>query len=122
LFFRDNFFADSGLIGALVMMQALSDSGKKLSTLVNDYRRYVMTPEINFEVKDKTGMLKIMRSTFKDGEIDELDGLTVNYPDYWFNVRISNTESVIRLNAEAKTKPQLEELIEKITGIIKQTS
>ena len=67
-------------------------------------------------------MLKIMRSTFKDGEIDELDGLTVNYTDYWFNVRISNTESVIRLNAEAKTKPQLEELIEKITGIIKQTS
>jgi phosphomannomutase len=122
LFFKDNYNADSGLIGALVTMQAISDSGKKLSALVDDYRRYAMTPEINFEVKDKAAALKNIKAAFKGGEVDELDGLTLNYPDYWFNVRISNTEPVIRLNAEATTKQQLTDLIDKITFIIQQDS
>jgi phosphomannomutase len=81
-----------------------------------------MTPEINFEAKDKAGVLKALKATFKDGEIDELDGLTLNYPDFWFNVRISNTESVIRLNAEAKNKTELNKLINKITAIIRKAS
>lgn len=119
LFFKENFDADSGLIAALVAMQALSNSGKKLSELVDEYRTYHMIPEKNFEISDKDAAFKKLKEMFTAGEQDNLDGLTVNYPDYWFNMRASNTEPVMRLNAEAKTKEQLDELVAKITGLIK---
>ncbi|MDB5163560.1 MAG: Phosphomannomutase [Candidatus Saccharibacteria bacterium] len=118
-FFKENFDADSGLLTALVAMQALSDSGKKLSELVDAYRRYAIIPETNFEVRDKPAVLEALRQTFADGQQDELDGLTVNYPDYWFNIRLSNTEPVMRLNAEAKSEAQLDKLLEKIKSVVK---
>ena len=122
LFFKENFYADSGLIAALVIMQALSDSGKKLSQLVNEYRRYFMIPEKNFEVTDKAGAIARLKESFKDGEQDELDGLTVNYPNSWFNIRVSNTESLLRLNVEASSEHELDKLVEKITKIITSTN
>ena len=118
LFFRENYDADSGLIAALVAMQAISNSSKKLSDLVDEYRRYAMIPETNFEVSDKQAVLKKLRESFSDGEQDELDGLTVNYPNKWFNIRVSNTEPVMRLNAEANTQQELDELVAKVTGLI----
>lgn len=118
LFFKENFDADSGLIAALVAMQAVSDSGKKLSELVDTYRRYNMIPETNFEVTDTAAALQHLRETFADGEQDELDGLTVNYPDFWFNIRVSNTEPVMRLNAEANTPEQLSTLVTRVTGAL----
>lgn len=118
LFFKENFDADSGLIAALVAMQALSNSNKKLSELVDEYRTYSMIPEINFHIANKEAAFKQLAEAFVDGEQDNLDGLTVNYPDYWFNIRASNTEPVIRLNAEAKTKVQLDELIAKVTELL----
>ncbi len=117
-FFKENYDADSGLIAALVSMQAISDSGKKLSELVDEYRRYKMIPETNFEVSDTTKALSRLRNAFSDGEQDELDGLSVNYPDYWFNIRISNTEPVMRLNAEAETQEQLDSVVAKVTELI----
>jgi phosphomannomutase len=117
-FFTENFDADSGLITALVAMQAISDSGKKLSELVDEYHLYAMGPEINFEVADATDALAKLREAFKDGEQDELDGLTVNYPTKWFNMRASNTEPVIRLNVEAASRPELDEFIAKIKAVI----
>ena len=122
LFFKENYFADSGLIAALVIMQALSDSGKKLSELVDEYRRYQMIPETNFEVNDKLGAIARLKESFKDGEQDELDGLTVNYPTSWFNIRVSNTESLLRLNVEASSERELDKLVEKITQIITSTN
>ncbi len=119
LFFKENYEADSGLIAALVTMQALTDSGKKLSELVDEYRRYAMIPEKNLQVKDdKEVVFGRLRKAFADAEQDELDGLTVNYPDAWFNLRASNTEPVMRLNAEAKTQAGLDELVTKVTGLI----
>jgi phosphomannomutase len=117
-FFTENFDADSGLITALTAMQAISDSGKKLSELVDEYHLYKMGPEINFEVSDTKSVLEKLRNEFADGEQDELDGLTVNYSDKWFNIRISNTEPVIRLNAEANSQEKLSKLVEKIKNII----
>lgn len=117
-FFTENFDADSGLITALVAMQAISDSGKKLSELVDEYHRYAMGPEINFEVDDTGAVFARLREAFKDGAQDELDGLTVNYPDRWFNIRASNTEPVIRLNAEAKTPADLDEFVARIRSVI----
>lgn len=115
LFFKENYYADSGLIGALMVIVALQESGKKLSELVDEYRHYSMIPETNFKVSDAVAVIKTLEAKFSDGEQDTLDGLTVEYPDFWFNIRVSNTEPVIRLNAEAKTKQQLEELVNKIT-------
>jgi phosphomannomutase len=120
LFFTENFDADSGLIAALVAMQAISDSGKKLSALVDDYHLYAMGPEVNFEVADPQEAFIKLREAFKDGQQDELDGLSVNYPTKWFNIRASNTEPVIRLNAEANTQAELDSLVAKIKEVIGQ--
>ncbi|HKX73683.1 MAG TPA: phosphomannomutase/phosphoglucomutase [Candidatus Saccharimonadales bacterium] len=117
-FFTENFDADSGLITALVAMQAIADSGKKLSELVDEYHLYAMGPEINFEVEDAQAALSTLRDAFADGEQDELDGLTVNYPTKWFNIRASNTEPVIRLNAEAESQEELDTFVAKIKEVI----
>ena len=119
LFFKENYDADSGLIAALVAMQALSDSGKKLSELVKEYRLYVMMPEKNIETSsDKNEIFDRLRSEFSDGRQDELDGLTVWYDESWFNLRASNTEPVMRLNAEANTNEQLGVLVAKVSRVI----
>ncbi|MBL8965154.1 MAG: phosphomannomutase/phosphoglucomutase, partial [Phycisphaerae bacterium] len=117
-YFRDNFSADSGLIAALVAVQVLTESGKKLSELVSEFQTYVSINETNFEVTDKEGTIARLKGQFNDGEQDDLDGLTVNYADSWFNVRASNTEPLLRLNAEAKDEATLQELVERVKAII----
>ncbi len=119
LFYKDNYDADSGLISALVAMQAISDSNKKLSELVNEYRLYVMPAELNFKVENSSHTLEKVRASFADGQQDNLDGLTVNYPDFWFNLRVSNTEPLIRLNIEAKDQITLDTQLGRLTKIIK---
>lgn len=120
-YFKDNFNADSGLIAAVIGLYILSRSGKKLSQLAAPLRKaYVQIPETNFEVADKDAMLQKIAATFPDGQQDRLDGLTVNFPNSWFNVRPSNTEPLLRLNAEAKTKAELNRLVAKVTGIINE--
>jgi phosphomannomutase len=118
-FFKENYDADAALITLLVAIQAISDSGKKLSELVDEYRRYAIITETNFEVADPKAILRTLRSAFKDGQQDDVDGLTVNYPNSWFNVRVSNTEPVIRLNAEAKNQKQLDKLVSRVVDKIK---
>ncbi len=118
LFFKENYDADSGLIAVLVAMQALSDSHRKLSELVDEYHKYVMGPEINMDVADPQSALIRLREAFTDGEQDQLDGLTVNYADRWFNVRASNTEPVMRLNAEARSQGDLDALIQRVRHTI----
>jgi len=117
-FYKENYDADAALITFIVAVQAISDSGKKLSELVDEYRRYAIIAETNFHVTNPVKTLDALRKIFDDGQQEEIDGLTVNYPDGWFNVRVSNTEPVIRLNVEAKTKARLDALIEKITSVI----
>jgi phosphomannomutase len=123
MFFIENYDADSGLITALAALQALSDSGKKLSELVDEYRLYVMEPEINIEAKvDKEAVFNSLEELFSDAKQDHLDGLTISYPDRWFNLRASNTEPVMRLNAEANSAELLEGLIAQVQDIIKKHS
>ncbi|HVC36234.1 MAG TPA: phosphomannomutase/phosphoglucomutase [Candidatus Dormibacteraeota bacterium] len=120
-YFRDNFMADSGLIAALIGLYILSRSGRKLSELAAPFRKaYVQLNETNFEVTDKTSVIKRIKQYFRGLKIDELDGLTVSFPSAWFNVRASNTEPLLRLNAEAKTKLELETLVNKVTGLISE--
>lgn len=117
-FFKENYDSDAALITALVAMQAISDSGKKLSELIDEYRLYAIIPETNFSVEDTSAVFNRLREYFNDGEQDELDGITVNYPDSWFNIRASNTEPLVRLNAEANTQEQLDALVTKVKAVI----
>jgi phosphomannomutase len=119
-FFKENYDSDAALITALVAMQAITDSGKKLSELVDEYRLYAIIPERNFTVSDTEAVFNELREAFNDGEQDELDGLTVNYPEYWFNIRASNTEPLVRLNAEANTQAQLDELVDRVKAIVEE--
>lgn len=118
-YFKDNFMADSGLLAAVIGLYILSQTDKPLSELVAPLREaYVSIDEANFQVADKENTLKKVADAFKDGDQDLLDGLTVTYPDTWFNIRPSNTEPLLRLNAEAKTREQLDELVSKVTKLI----
>lgn len=119
-YFRDNWYADSGLIGAVVGLYVATLSGMKLSEVREKYTHYAAIPEINYEVEDKARVVSDLKEAFGDGEQDELDGITVEYPDKWFNVRASNTEPVLRLNAEASDKVSLDELVAKLTAIIEK--
>ncbi len=105
-YFRDHYYSDSAELAMLFMLRLLSKSGKKMSELIAPLRRYSATGEINFEVDDKDAKIEHLAEAFSDGEQGRLDGLTVRYADWWFNVRKSNTEPVLRLNLEAST-PEL---------------
>ncbi len=119
LFFKENYYADSGLLGALMVVVALQESGKKLSELVDEYHRYASLTETNFEVSDKDGALNRLETEFSDAQADYLDGLSLTFNNgNWINVRASNTEPVLRLNAEAQTQEELDELVTKVTTLI----
>lgn len=118
-YFRDNWFADSGIIGAVIGLYVAGLTGKKLSQLRQQYTRYAAVPEQNFVVEDKDAALERIRNAFPDVEPDTLDGLTFDLGNNtWFNFRASNTEPVLRLNAEAKTQGELDALVAKISKLI----
>ena len=122
-YFRDNYNADSGLIPALMGLSVLSESNKPLSKLVQAFRdQYVESGEINFEVTDKDKVITKVIQAYSDGEIDYLDGLTINYPDWWLNVRPSQNEPLLRLNVESRDKGILETNVHKLTEIVKNNS
>ncbi len=108
-YYRSNYTADSSLITVVHLLNALREAGRPLSELVAPLFRYFATGEINFRVEDKAGMIRRLGEIFSDGEIDHLDGITVQYEDWWFNVRPSNTEPLLRLVLEARTKQLMEE-------------
>lgn len=119
-YFKDNYMADSGLIAAIIALAILSDSGQKLSELAAPYRTaYIQIQETNFTVADKDAALARIKEAFSDYEIDTLDGLTIRLSESsWFNVRPSNTEPLLRLNAEAKTQEELDAMVAKASEII----
>lgn len=118
-YFRDHFRADSGLIAALFVLERLSEVGVQLSELLARYRRYEASGEINSEVTDQEAALERVAEAFADGQQDRLDGLTVQYEDWWFNVRPSNTEPLLRLNVEARSKDLLEEKTNRVLSVIR---
>ncbi|HSX06283.1 MAG TPA: phosphomannomutase/phosphoglucomutase [Candidatus Saccharimonadia bacterium] len=119
-YFRDNYYADSGLIAAVIGLYVAGLSGKKLSELRKQYTKYPTISETNFEVANKDTVFARLKEAFKDAKQDELDGLTFEFSDgSWLNVRASNTEPVMRLNAEAKSQAELDRLVSKVTALIK---
>ena len=118
-YFRQNYFADSGMIALSVCLELLSDEDKPLSQLVSSIDHYFRTGEINSSVEDVPEKLKAIESQYKNAKIDHLDGITIEYPDWWFNVRPSNTEPLLRLNLEANTRALLEQKKSEVLNLIR---
>jgi phosphomannomutase len=117
-YFRDNFFADSGAIAFARVLSILSAQRGPLSKLIGPLRRYSQTGEINFQVEDKDAKIRELADAYKKMQIDYLDGITVDAGDWWFNVRKSNTEPLLRLNLEAKTKEMLDQKFAELKKIL----
>ena len=122
-YFADFFNADSGLVAALHVLAALAEQDAPLSELMAEYNRYAASGEINSEVADQDATTQRVLDAFADRteKLDRLDGVTVWLKDTkaWFNVRASNTEPLLRLNVEAETEQEVQELVEEILGIIR---
>jgi phosphomannomutase len=118
-YFRDNYRADSGLIAAVVVLQQLSRADVPLSQVLEPFRRYRASGEINSTVGDQVGKVEEVADAFAEGRQDRTDGLTVEFDDWWFNVRPSNTEPLVRLNVEARTEELLKAKTEEVLQIIR---
>jgi phosphomannomutase len=103
-YFRDNYFADSGLLAFVKLLDLLGSQPKPVGELLAPYERTFATGEVNFRVADKDAAMERVAAAFRDGRQDRLDGITVEYDDWWLNVRPSNTEPLLRLNLEANTR------------------
>ncbi|MFC1738828.1 phosphomannomutase/phosphoglucomutase [Planctomycetota bacterium] len=108
-YYRDNFWADSGLITLVHILNIVSKAGVPMSELLKPLRRYYTSGEVNFQVDDKQAKMDELAKIYRDADIDNLDGVTVRYKDWWLNCRPSNTEPLLRLNVEAKSKKLLDE-------------
>jgi len=120
-YFRDNYRADSGIITALVVLELMSTSRQSLSQLVAPLARYAASGEINSSVRDPHATVTKLAKTLREAgvEVDELDGLTADYGEWWFNVRPSNTEPLLRLNVEAATDERCAEHVAEVLAMIK---
>jgi phosphomannomutase len=122
-YFRDFWFADSGMLAALHVLAALGGQSRPLSELLEEYDRYVASGEINSEVTDQATATEKVRAAFAgrpDVTIDELDGLTVEADDWWFNLRPSNTEPLLRLNVEATDEKTMMTVRDDVLVIVRE--
>jgi phosphomannomutase len=120
-YFKDNFTAESSAMAILCLANIVSKSDKTLSQLIAPLRKYFASGEINTHVsRDPKAILDEIRAKYTDGRMFELDGVSVEYADWWFNVRCSNTEPLVRLNLEAKTKAVMEAKRDELLAIIRK--
>jgi phosphomannomutase len=118
-YFRDNYRADSGLIAAVIALGELSAADAPLSQVLAPFRKYFASGEINSKVDDPAAAMDAVAAALADGRQDRVDGLTVEFDDWWCNVRPSNTEPLLRLNAEATTAELLAEKTDLVLGVIR---
>jgi phosphomannomutase len=119
-YFRDNYRADSGLIAALVVLEQLSSAGLALSELRRPFERYADSGEINTEAVDQEAVVERVAAAFPDAAQDRLDGLTVDLGDWWFNLRPSNTEPLLRLNLEAADQAAVERHTAEVLALVRR--
>jgi phosphomannomutase len=122
-YFRDNYRADSGLIAAVLVLEIMSKANKPLSELRREFERYAASGEINTTVDDQQAVIERVAAAFKDGSQDRLDGLSVDLAlesgGWWFNVRPSNTEPLLRLNLLAATPADVDEHVKQVVAVMK---
>ncbi|HEY0538857.1 MAG TPA: phosphomannomutase/phosphoglucomutase [Actinoallomurus sp.] len=122
-YFRDFWFADSGMLAAMNVLAALGGQDRPLSELLDEFTRYAASGEVNSTVDDQDAALANVRSAFEGRPgvtIDELDGLTVGHDDWWFNLRASNTEPLLRLNAEANDDETMTSVRDEVLEIVRK--
>ncbi len=117
-YFRDFFYCDSGFLAFIALLNVLTRTGQPLSALIEPLNIYASSGERNFENDDKLGTFERLAARYKDAEIDHLDGVTIQYPDWWFNVRASNTEPLLRLNMEAVSDTLLQQKLAELTPLL----
>ncbi len=117
-YFRENFRADSGMIAALVILEQMCTSGQKLSELVAPLDRYAASGEINTTVDDAQAVIDKVAAHYDGAEQDRLDGLTVDFGDWWFNLRASNTEPLLRLNLESPTAAETASRVAEVQALM----
>jgi phosphomannomutase len=120
-YFRDNFRADSGIIAALMVLEQLGRSGLPLSELRRPYERYASSGEINTPVPDPAAVIEEVAAVYRSAAQDRLDGLTVDLGEWWFNLRPSNTEPLLRLNLEAATRASCDQHTAEVLSIVRGT-
>jgi phosphomannomutase len=121
-YFRDFWFADSGMLAALHALAALGHDSRPLSAILSEFSRYASSGEINSEVADQAGATAKIKSVYSERTgvtLDELDGLTVSGDTWWFNVRPSNTEPLLRLNVEASDEAEVAAIRDEVLGLIR---
>jgi phosphomannomutase len=119
-YFCDFFGADSGIVPSLIVLELLSRKGKKLSELLAPLEaKYFISGEINSKVADPQGRLQALASRYADARIERMDGVSITYPDWHFNVRASNTEPLLRLNLEARSRAQMEAKRDEVLALIR---
>jgi phosphomannomutase len=118
-YFRENYRADSGLIATVIVLELMSLADQPLSELRKPFERYAASGEINTEVADPKAVIEKVAAAFEGKEQDRLDGLTVDLGDWWFNLRPSNTEPLLRLNLEATTREECDEHVNEVLDIVK---
>jgi len=117
--FRDNFYADSGFIAFVILLMLISEHNKKLSEIVAGLNPYSRADETNIEVNDIPGVIAKVKEKYQDGQQDELDGLTVEYKDWWVNVRPSNTEPLLRITVEGDNASIMKQRHTEVVSFIK---
>jgi len=118
-YFKDNFFTESSSLAVIYVANLVSQSGKTLSELIKPIRRYFASGEINSEVADSNALMEKLKAKYSGGKVILLDGLSIEFDNWWFNVRGSNTEPLVRLNMEARTKALMEEKRDELLAIIR---
>jgi phosphomannomutase len=119
-YFRDNWRADSGIIAALVVLEQLAQAGVPLSELRKPFERYAASGEINTRVADQKAAMEKVAAAFPDAPKDTLDGLSIDAGDFWFNVRPSNTEPLLRLNLEAADTDTCARATDQVLALIRE--
>lgn len=117
-YFRDFYYCDSGMLTFIAILNVLTRTRRSLSELLKPYEAYASSGERNFENEDKDGTIQRVMDRYADAEVDTLDGVTVQYPDWWFNLRASNTEPLLRLNVEADSQALLERKLAELTPML----
>ena len=118
IFWEDAHSSESGLLTFLRVIEVLIEEKKSISELVKPMQRYHDSGEINFEVKNREKIIQGLQNRYRDGKISKLDGLTIEYKDWWFNIRPSNTEPLLRLIVEANSKEMLQKKIKELRKLI----
>jgi phosphomannomutase len=120
-YFRDFWFADTGMLAAMHTLAALGEQSLPLSVLAGEYERYVASGEINSTVADQAAAVADVWAAYPDATADEMDGLTLRFPDgAWFNLRASNTEPLLRLNVEAPTRERMVSLRDEVLDRVRR--